>query len=115
MCQGKAMKKKAAEKKKEKKDPGGAAANKNKVLDPPPDFISSRLAMWDRLKAEQDARLAALTPSDITVTLPDGKTVAAQSWRTTPYDIALGISKGLADNAVVAKVRGKIFYKLKNI
>ena len=113
MCQGKAMKKKAAEKKKEKKDPGGAAANKNKVLDPPPDFISSRLAMWDRLKAEQDARLAALTPSDITVTLPDGKTVAAQSWRTTPYDIALGISKGLADNAVVAKVRKNIFCSKK--
>jgi hypothetical protein len=25
--------------------------------------------------------------------LPDGKEVKGQSWRTTPYDIALGISK----------------------
>ena len=52
---------------------------------------------------------AAKVPVDITVTLPDGKTVPGQSWRTTPYDIASGISKGLADSCVVAKVNGEVW------
>ena len=75
-------------------------------LKPAPAFIADRLALWDRLKAEQDAKLAAMEPQALTVTLPDGKTVEGQTWRTTPYDVALGISKGLADNCVVAKVMG---------
>jgi threonyl-tRNA synthetase len=45
----------------------------------------------------------------ITVILPDGKTVLAQSWRTTPYEVAQGISQGLADNAVVAKVNNELW------
>ena len=64
--------------------PGKAA----KVLDPPPEFLAERLALWDRLKAEQDATLAAKVPEDITVTLPDGKEVPGQSWRTTPYEVS---------------------------
>lgn len=32
-----------------------------------------------------------------------------QSWRTTPYDVAVGISKGLADNTVIAKVDGEVW------
>ena len=35
--------------------------------------------------------MAAKEPQKITVTLPDGKEVEAQSWRTTPYDVAKGI------------------------
>lgn len=30
---------------------------------------------------------AAKEPSPITVTLPDGKEVPAQAWRTTPYEL----------------------------
>ena len=75
-------------------------------LSPPPDFIAQRMEMFDRLKAEQDAMLAAKTPEDITITLPDGKQVAGKSWRTTPYEVACGISKGLADNSIIAKVNG---------
>ena len=52
---------------------------------------------------------AAKVPVDITVTLPDGKTVPGQSWRTTPYDIASGISKGLVDSCVVTKVNGEVW------
>ena len=95
--------KKKAEKKAAVMAPGGKA----KVLDPPPDFIAARLAIWDRLKAEQDAKIAAKEPEDIVVTLPDGKEVPGQSWRTTPYEVAKGISQGLADNSVVAKVNGE--------
>lgn len=35
---------------------------------------------------------------------PQGKIVDGQSWRTTPYQVAQGISQGLADSAIVAKV-----------
>lgn len=94
-------------------------------LDPPPSYIQSRIELFDRLKAEYDAMIAgnshpcqtspvphplssppAKESRPIKVTLPDGKEVEGQSWRTTPYDVACGISKGLADNVVIAKVRG---------
>ncbi|XP_064259510.1 threonine--tRNA ligase 1, cytoplasmic isoform X3 [Passer domesticus] len=63
--------------------------------------------MYNKLKAEHDALLAERAANDskpIKVTLPDGKQVDAESWKTTPYEIACGISQGLADNTVVAKV-----------
>ncbi|MGH0181306.1 UNVERIFIED_CONTAM: hypothetical protein FKN15_006885 [Acipenser sinensis] len=40
----------------------------------------------------------------IIVTLPDGKQIDAESWKTTPYTLACGISQGLADNTVISKV-----------
>jgi len=94
---------------KQKKERDGGGGPRASVLDPPPDFIAERLVMWDRLKAEQDAMLAAKESVDITVTLPDGKQVPGKSWRTTPYEVACGISKGLADNSVVAKVNGEVW------
>uniref|UniRef100_A0A8D0WPA3 threonine--tRNA ligase n=1 Tax=Sus scrofa TaxID=9823 RepID=A0A8D0WPA3_PIG len=63
--------------------------------------------MYNKLKAEHDSILAEKAEKDskpIKVTLPDGKQVDAESWKTTPYQIACGISQGLADNTVVAKV-----------
>lgn len=75
-----------------------------KEITPPPEFIAERQALWDRLKVERDEWLATQTPEPIVITLPDGKKVDAESWRTTPYDVAMGISKGLADNSVVSKV-----------
>jgi len=50
-------------------------------------------------------RLAASEGGPIKVTLPDGSIKEAVAGKTTPYDIALSISKGLAENSVVAKVR----------
>ena len=73
-------------------------------LKEPPSFISERLVLWDKLKAERETWLAAQPRDPITITLPDGKEVAGTSWSTTPYEVASGISKGLADNCVVAKV-----------
>lgn len=49
------------------------------------------------------------TVTDIKVTLPDGKDVIAQSWRTTPYEIAKNISQGLADSTVIAKVNNELW------
>lgn len=71
--------------------------------------FQERIALFDKLKAEADAALAAKEPTPIQVTLPDGKVIDAQAWRTSPYDIALGISKGLADNTIIAKVDGKVW------
>lgn len=90
---------------------GPAAPTSKKVaeMNPPPGFIEDRIKMWDRLKAERDEWVAAQTPQPLQVTLPDGKVVEAQSWRTTPFDVAMGISKGLADNCVVAKVDGEVW------
>ena len=73
-------------------------------LKEPPTFINERLVLWDKLKAERVAWLAAQPRDPITITLPDGKEVAGNSWSTTPYEVASSISKGLADNCVVAKV-----------
>ena len=80
-----------------------------KVLDPAPDFIAERLALFDRIKAENAEILASKPSEEITITLPDGKEVPAQSWKTTPYEVAKGISQGLADNSVVAKVNGELW------
>ncbi|XP_034246626.1 threonine--tRNA ligase 1, cytoplasmic isoform X3 [Thrips palmi] len=93
-------------KKKYKREEAGPTVSE---LKPWPSYIQDRLVLWDRLKAEYDARIAAKTPENITVTLPDGKAIPAESWRTTPYEIARGISPGLADNSVISKVDGVLW------
>lgn len=63
-------------------------------LSPWPEYINQRLEMYHKLKAEHDALLAERSAKEsqpIKVTLPDGKEVAAESWKTTPYQIACGI------------------------
>ncbi|XP_034246624.1 threonine--tRNA ligase 1, cytoplasmic isoform X2 [Thrips palmi] len=95
-----------AVKKKYKREEAGPTVSE---LKPWPSYIQDRLVLWDRLKAEYDARIAAKTPENITVTLPDGKAIPAESWRTTPYEIARGISPGLADNSVISKVDGVLW------
>merc|ERR1719216_448669 len=94
-----------SEKKKEKQSTAAAPPTKKAMeLKEPPSFISDRLVLWDKLKAERETWLAAQPRDPITITLPDGKEVAATSWSTTPYEVASGISKGLADSCVVSKV-----------
>ncbi|GLH06187.1 Threonyl-tRNA synthetase, cytoplasmic [Gryllus bimaculatus] len=70
---------------------------------------SDRLLLWDKIKKEYEAEVAAKEPCPIKVALPDGKVVEGQSWRTTPYDIAKGISQGLADNTIIAKVNNELW------
>ncbi|XP_035209779.1 threonine--tRNA ligase 1, cytoplasmic-like isoform X2 [Stegodyphus dumicola] len=78
-------------------------------LKPWPSYIQERLEMWKKLYADYNAKLAAKTPDPIKITLPDGKVVEGESWRTTPYQIAQGISQGLADSVVIAKVNGELW------
>ncbi|KAM0788271.1 threonyl-tRNA synthetase [Microbotryomycetes sp. NB124-2] len=98
---------KAAKKDKKAKDLAGGMASLE--LNPPPEYLASRIAMFDRLKKEQDERLAAMPRESISITLPDGAVKEGTSWETTPLAVAAGISKGLADKVVIAKVDGELW------
>ncbi len=70
-----------------------------------PAFLKTRLAYFDELLAEQQKRFAELPSQPITVTLPDGAKKEGEAFKTSPYDIARGISKQFAEKVVVSKVR----------
>lgn len=80
-----------ASKMKDKK--GNVNHDKSNVreLKPWPQFISDRLKLWDKLKAQYDEELAAKEQFPIKVVLPDGKEVEATAWKSTAFDIAKGI------------------------
>uniref|UniRef100_A0A8K9UMW6 threonine--tRNA ligase n=1 Tax=Oncorhynchus mykiss TaxID=8022 RepID=A0A8K9UMW6_ONCMY len=82
------------------------------LLSPPPGYMEERLSLYTKLKEEHDALMAERAEKDsksIKVTLPDGKVVEAESWKTTPYQVAAGISQGLADATVIAKVNNSVW------
>lgn len=86
--------------------------NALKELDPWPEYINERLQLYKSLKEEADQKLKERQENDskdITVTLPDGKTVPGKSWITTPYEIAKGISQHLADSCIISKVDGHVW------
>ncbi|XP_061100842.1 threonine--tRNA ligase 1, cytoplasmic-like [Conger conger] len=78
---------------------------------PWPAYVTDRLQLYEELKKESDALLSkrAAESHPISVALPDGRTVDAKAWVTTPYQLACGISQGLADNAVIARVDGEMW------
>ncbi|KAG2466935.1 SYTC protein, partial [Polypterus senegalus] len=81
-------------------------------LNPWPKYIEDRLALYNKLKEENDLLLAEKSAKEskpIKVTLLDGKQIDAESWKTTPYKIACGISQGLADNIVISKVNNEVW------
>jgi len=89
-----------------KKSEGGA-----RELNPRPKYIDDREELFLKLKEESD-RIMKKKQEDsvpIKVTLPDGKEIEGKSWITSPISIAEDISKSLANNAVVAKVNGKMW------
>ncbi|KAG5675599.1 hypothetical protein PVAND_005491 [Polypedilum vanderplanki] len=101
-----AAKQKAAKKKKQEEM---GVETGIKELSPPPSYIDERIKLYDRLKAEYLEELKAKPREKIQITLPDGKIVEGLSWETTPFQIAAGISQGLADNTVVAKVDDEVW------
>ncbi|XP_053181637.1 threonine--tRNA ligase 1, cytoplasmic [Scomber japonicus] len=97
--------------KKKAKNAAGDSGGKAE-LSPAPQYIEERLTLYAKLKAEHDALMTERAAKDsrpIKVTLPDGKVVDAESWKTTPYQVACGISQGLADNTVIAKVNNGVW------
>lgn len=84
-------------------DPSGAGG---------PDYIEHRLAVWDTAVAARDAASmkiddATEDQAPITVSLPDGTTKEGFAGKTSPMDIAMGISETLGRKALVALVDGK--------
>jgi threonyl-tRNA synthetase len=69
-----------------------------------PQFLTERENIFQRFWSENEAHVANLPDQEITITLPDGTVKNGIAFKTTPYDIALSISKGLADNVIIAKV-----------
>lgn len=76
-----------------------------------PEWIKTRESVYETIKKRRAEELATKKPVDITVTMPDGKELKAnkdgtpfQAWRTSPYDVAVVISQGLADSSTVARV-----------
>jgi len=76
-------------------------------LNPPPAFIDERLAMFEKLKKQQDENIAKQPRDPILITMPDGSVRPGVAWETTPKEIAEGISKSLYKRACIAKVRAE--------
>jgi threonyl-tRNA synthetase len=57
-------------------------------LKPRPDFIEHRLKIWNELMDKYKVDLATKETRQIKVTLPDGRVMEGESWRTTPLQIA---------------------------
>ena len=74
----------------------------------PPEFWEDRVKIFDQLYAAQQAEYAA-KKQPIEVTLPDGKKMDAESWVTTPLEIAKRISNSLPDKVIVAKVNDNLW------
>lgn len=84
-----------------------------------PGWIQTRQTTYDKILIRRNEELSHKTPVEIFVTLPDGTVLRHYknsgteenpskqpflAWKTSPYDVAVTISQGLADNAVVARV-----------
>lgn len=89
--------------------PGSGGAAAAPAEKPAPEFIDSRIKLYDELKAQYLDELSKKPKNPIKVTLPDGKEIEATSWESTPYDVAKGISQGLADNTVIARVNNELW------
>lgn len=90
--------------KKEKKIPANPL-----LLDPQPEFIASRIEMFDEFKAKYDAEIAAKERVPINITLKDGNIKVGTSYETSPLAIAVEIGKSFADRQVISKVNGQLW------
>ncbi|ESL08789.1 threonyl-tRNA synthetase [Trypanosoma rangeli SC58] len=94
-------------KKKGTNSSGGVAAVDLRSLQPP-EFWKARDALFDELFAAQEAKHKSMQ-APITVTLPDGKQLAATSWLTTPLEIAKKLSNSLPEKVIVARVNDELW------
>ncbi|KAI1471842.1 threonyl-tRNA synthetase [Daldinia caldariorum] len=101
--------------KKDKKSKGAAedAISGPLEMTPPPDFLKTRLELFDRLKKKYDEDIAKRPREQITITLPDGSIKIGTSWETTPGEIAKGVSNSLYKRSVVARINGEKLWDLE--
>lgn len=74
-------------------------------------YYAHRIDLFDKYYARELTRIeeAKARGEGIKVTLPDGAQKDGTRFATTPFDIALGIHKKLAQSALVAKVDGEFW------
>jgi len=100
------QKKQKKEKKQKSSDTGDARPLE---LSPPPAYFDHRIRMFEELKAKYDDEVAQKPREPITITLGDGKQQVGESWKTSPADVARGISKSLFERTVIARVDGELW------
>ncbi|KAL6869026.1 threonyl-tRNA synthetase [Amphichorda felina] len=88
-----------------------AKGGKKESLELPtlPEFIQHRLDLFDKIKARNDAEIAAKPREEITILLSNGKEEKGTSWETTPGSIARAISKSLFERTVISLVDGELW------
>ena len=74
-----------------------------------PEWLAQRESIYHKIQERRAAELAMKPRLPIEVTLPDGTVLGADhnltSWTSTPMDVARAISDGLANVAVVSRVK----------
>ncbi|ANZ75332.1 BA75_02122T0 [Komagataella pastoris] len=96
----------------QKKQKGKAKEGATKTqlrLDPEPEFLQSRIQLFDELKAKYDADVAAKDRSPIKITLKDGTVKEGVAWETSPFEIAKAIGKSFLERQVISKVNGELW------
>jgi threonyl-tRNA synthetase len=100
--------------KKEKKKPADAGSDSGPLeLTPQPDFIQHRIKIFEKLKAEYEAEVAAKARTPITITMKDGSIKQGTAWETTPAQIAKDISNSLLKRTVIARLNGDLLWDLE--
>jgi threonyl-tRNA synthetase len=95
---------KPAKKQKESKKKGNVADVTGQMasleLTPPPNFFKHRIDMFDKLLKEYKEFVAAQPRETVSVSLPDGKTLEATTWETSPLDLAKTLSQWRASSTL---------------
>ncbi|WFD28515.1 threonine--tRNA ligase [Malassezia nana] len=86
-----------------------ASSVKKMSFEPRPAYFQSRIEMFERVKAEQEAARASAERSPIVITMPDGSQREGIKWETSPMDVAKQISKSLSERVVISKVNGQLW------
>ncbi|KAH7570250.1 hypothetical protein ACOSP7_018273 [Xanthoceras sorbifolium] len=85
------------------------------LLDHPKDeeylnkVITKRVQLFQSIQSQQKAHFQSLPHDPIKVVLPDGSVKEGKKWESSPMDIAKGISKSLANNALISMVNGVLW------
>lgn len=74
------------------------------VLNTNPSFLIERQAIFEKYLSSYNEQLLLLADIPIRITLPNGDVKEGFAFKTSALDIAKGISQGLADSIVIAKV-----------
>ena len=75
-------------------------------------MLKERLEKWERYSNRFKDTMRDIKMDTIKIELPDGKVIDGMSWKTTPYEIAKGISNSLANRVLVAKLDKKDLWDL---